>query len=534
MVTQKTEYGEVNGTPQKRVFLSIINDYDLEKGLCELVDNAIDMWLLNSTAAGIDINVILDHDRQMISVSDNAGGVKEEDFECLISPGASGQVSNVNSIGIFGVGGKRAGIALGELIEIKSRYKGKRSLQLDVTEEWLSSTDWNIKTYEIPPISKSTTEIHISKLRRKISEEDVSHIEAHFGETYARFIERGCKITVNNNPVLPIKFDQWSYPPEYSPRTLSKNVYPREDEKLEVKLTGGLISDRNKEGENYGVYFYCNDRLIVKELRTREVGYYIGSEAGKPHPDASLCRVIVDIKGKSELMPWNSSKSFLNFNHPSMADIRPSLIELVSYFTKLSRRTKNNWDEEVFAYSAGTIEKITSDEVKPSGKLRLPTLPRVRSVAYTDQIVQLNKKVMKDKPWTAGLVESMGMVNVLSSIRRYETNNRGALVLLDSNLEIALKEFIVNDKKKFPPFEYTDKRISDLFRSRTKVINEVSKKVDLGQTTIDKIGYYYNLRNKLIHERATVPISSKQVDDYRKVVEGVLRKLFRIRFPGIS
>ncbi len=45
-VTRKTEIGPVNGTPDKRLYWSIISDYDLHTGLCELIDNALDLWIL--------------------------------------------------------------------------------------------------------------------------------------------------------------------------------------------------------------------------------------------------------------------------------------------------------------------------------------------------------------------------------------------------------------------------------------------------------------------------------------------------------
>ena len=39
-------------------------------------------------------------------------------------------------------------------------------------------------------------------------------------------------------------------------------------EAVHMVTTVGLIRDRDPEAENYGVYFYCNNRLVVKEWRT--------------------------------------------------------------------------------------------------------------------------------------------------------------------------------------------------------------------------------------------------------------------------
>ena len=63
MVDRKTEIEEVDGTPEKRVFLSIIADYDLKTGLCEPVDNALDLWVLRGRRSPLKIDIILDADR---------------------------------------------------------------------------------------------------------------------------------------------------------------------------------------------------------------------------------------------------------------------------------------------------------------------------------------------------------------------------------------------------------------------------------------------------------------------------------------
>jgi hypothetical protein len=39
----KNQVGTVDAIPSKRVFLSIIADYDLNRSVCELIDNALDI-----------------------------------------------------------------------------------------------------------------------------------------------------------------------------------------------------------------------------------------------------------------------------------------------------------------------------------------------------------------------------------------------------------------------------------------------------------------------------------------------------------
>ncbi len=96
----------IDGTPEKHIFRGMIADYDLQTGLCELLDNALDFWVANKRRSKLKVEVGLDVSRQIITVRDNAGGVKENDLRLLIAPGASRETSTENLIGIFGVGGK--------------------------------------------------------------------------------------------------------------------------------------------------------------------------------------------------------------------------------------------------------------------------------------------------------------------------------------------------------------------------------------------------------------------------------------------
>ena len=520
----------IDGTPKKRLFLSIISDYDLKTGLSELVDNALDFWISNGKKSNLTINIVLDADRQFIQVRDNAGGVSEDQAELLIAPGASRDNAGAALIGVFGVGGKRAGVALGELVEIRTRHKNGKSIQIDLHKEWVESPSWDLDIYEIPEIGPGTTTVDITKVRQGFDKDDVERFRQHLGETYSWFIDQGCLLTLNGAPVSPVTFDRWAYPPDYPPRQAKFTVEPAEGQFLDVTLSGGLILDRNPEKENYGVYFFCNHRLIVKELKARDVGYFVSAEAGVPHPDASLCRVLIEYHGPAELMPWNSSKSGVTFSHPAFVHIRRRIIDFASYYTGLSRRLKHQWDSEVFSHTSGDIETIDATEALSSKKKILPKLPSTRHPSHIEVLRQYNKTLMSDKPWTTGLIEAMGLVDLIIR-QKYETKNRTALILLDSNFEIALKEFIVHRKDLFPSHKYTNSMLTTLFGQRTNVMKEVQAHAKFPKKLLDKVNHYYDIRNSLIHQRASVLITDEQVADYRKTIERVLNKLFKVKFP---
>jgi hypothetical protein len=530
-VVRKTEIGPIAGTPDKRMFWSSITDYDLKTGLSELIGNAIDLWMMEDRKRLLAIAATLDPDRQLIVIHDNAGGIQHGELRLLIAPGGSRNNPHSEVIGILGVGGRRTDIALGEHVEIKTRHKKLQTYQADITKDWLEIEGWEIPAYEIPHIEPSTKNVEISQLSQPFSQVQVDEFITHLGETYSWFLHSGCTLTVNDQSICAKVFDHWAYPRGFSPRN-AKFKIKLGTEEVSVTIAAGVIADRDPEQKNKRVYVYCNHRLLVRELKTRYVGYFVTAEACVPHPDASLCRAIVHVQEPAKLMPWNGSKSGVNPGHQIFQRIRPTLIQLVAYFSSLSRRLKNAWGEKFTSNTSGTIEQVKAAEAAPGRRPNLPDLPRVNK-SQVEQLKARNKKTLKDQPWTVGLAEVIAAVDVITR-QRFDTKNRIAAVLLNGDFGIGLKEFIVHRADLLPRHNYNDTKIAQLFKSRSDVIKEVTPHVKFPAKLPDKVRHYYGFRNKLIYERATVGITDNEGANYRATTEEVLSILFKLNFRRVG
>ncbi|MCA0911212.1 ATP-binding protein [Qipengyuania gaetbuli] len=517
-----SELIHVDATPQKRLFLSIIADYDIKTAICELVDNAIDHWIDGGRRNILKIGVRVNLDRQTIVISDNAGGVSKDDLQLLVAPGASREKIQEGLIGNFGVGGKRAGIALGELVEIKTRHKQGKTFEFELSDKWLSQNDWNVDVYESENIAANTTTVRISKMRQGFDADGVKSLRKHLAETYGKFISDKCRLEFNGEHVEAVAFDQWAFPPDYSPVQHTGEIGPFgvDAKKVKVKITGGLTFDRDPSDRNYGVYFYCNERLVLSHEKSHHVGF-MQKFAGVPHPDASLCRVIVELTGMPTQMPWNSSKSGINWSHPAYLEIREEIFALATRYSTISRRLKGDREGEVYAYKSGNL---STKKLKPglTGKeiVALP-VPRGRQKNYPERILDQNEALFRKKPWVRGLIEAVGLAEIIFR-RRYQTKNRVALIVLDSTLEISLKEYLVHQKKKY----FSDSQIADLFKSRDKVLKEIEALTKVPKRDLDLARHYANLRNKLIHERATVNILDEDIITYKAVTDRIVERLF--------
>jgi len=523
----KQEAQVLDATPSKRLYLSIIADYDINKAVCELVDNALDIWTLGQRATNLAIDIDLDQNQQRIGVTDNSGGVAQADLSNIIGPGHTKTSELDETIGIFGVGTKRAVVALAQQVRIYTRQNGDTFL-IEFDDDWIKqSDDWKLVAYRVDPIPEGTTQIELVKLRTRITENTIEQLRMHLSATYAIFLKNQMlHLSLNRTKVTPMTFENWAFPPDYEPRIYNGDIRTQDGNKVHVSATAGLTTESSPAGGEYGVYFYCNDRLIVRALKTFDVGFATGL-SGKPHADISLARVIIKLNGPARLMPWNSSKSEVNPSHQVFQSMRSWLLQVVKDYTSLSRRlskAEGGWHENIFKYPSGNTVEVAINDFPNANTSYLPPLPEAKP-RYGSVMKRMNKNVSAQRPWTTGLYESVVATDWILK-QSLEQKNRIALIILDSTLEIAFKEFLVNDSGT----HYSDKNLLGIFAQRHLVHQEVKKYVRISKSAWKKINHYYRIRCQLVHQRVTVAIPDPQIDDFRNTVETVLKKLFKLQF----
>lgn len=388
----------------------------------------------------------------------------------------------------------------------------------------MNDDDWELPVYEVDSIPEGKTVVELQKLRSPVTDEGISQLKEHLRATYAKFLtNKSVTLQLNGEVLTPLFFENWAYPRGYPPQKYIGTLKTEDYGQIRVEALAGLTRESSPAAGEYGVYFYCNDRLIARALKTFDVGFTKGL-AGLPHPKVSLTRVLVSLNGDARSMPWNSSKSDIGTRHEVFLALHAWLVQVVKDYASLSRIWMGDWPNKVFKHATGTIKEVRVNDFPAVKKSFLPPLPKSRP-RYGEVITQKNRGIAKKKPWTKGLYEGVIAADLISK-QRLEQKNRIALIVLDSTLEIAFKEYLVNDSGTV----YNDARLLALFNNRTSVQNEIKKYVKLKAELWGKIDHYYRLRNKLVHERVTVGIHDSQIEDFRGVVEAVLKKLYRLKF----
>lgn len=470
----KTEKGFIDASPSKRIFKSIIADYDLKQALCELIDNAIDQWVNAEKKKNLNISIELNPDQQLISVSDDSGGIKESELSFIVGPGQTSSLLNTSGIGIFGVGSKRAVVAIAQEIKIRSRFAKNKSFQIELSDEWINEESWQLPYYEVPSLPPSTTTIELTKLRNPLLEEKIGEITKELEATYGYFLKNKKLTLVVNGSKLKSKMfnDKWSYNPDYKPQIIKTKI-PVENDIVNVKFEAGLITDGGSAGHgDFGVYFYCNDRLISQAEKSYQVGFTSG-KAGIPHGTSSLVRVIVHFSGKPSLLPWNSSKSGIDYKNKIYESAQKDIIDILTYYAKLCRRLYPEAEKEIYPHTEGVPETKTVASLAHVKKTYDIPLPPAKP-KEDDIIKKKNEKKGKEKPWTVGLYETIMAVSTISKNRKLTQKNRINLLLLDSSLEIGFKEFLMHDSG----VAFSEARLSNIFNNRHDVHKEVKNITD--------------------------------------------------------
>jgi hypothetical protein len=519
---------QIDATPSKRIYRSIIADYGLETAICELIDNAIDAWSSSRKTHPLRVAVNIDVDQQSILIMDTSGGVKESELRKLISPGESSTTGDTSAIGVFGVGSKRAVVALAQHVQITTRFQKRNTYRLVYDDEWLTTETWDLPYTLVPnDIRPSTTEIELSRLRFRIDALGVDHLQKHLSATYARLIrDQPICIELNSEPITGLEFDTWAYPPGFPPQKFSKTLrMPNNESKVRFEITAGLVRERDSNSSEYGVYFYCNHRLIERASKNAELGFMSGL-AGLPHHDMSLSRVIVCLNGPSKDMPWNSSKNRINYNHIVFQTIKPDIVQVVKNYSALSRRLSPTFETDVKPFPSGEIGVDHLDNMETIKPSRLPQIPKSRK-SFKDAVYELNKKVTEQKPWVRGLYEAIVAEELLTRQKHFEQSNRLSLIILDSTVEIGLKDYLAYEI----PQPLGDDKLVKLFGNRLSVHQEAAKYLPFDEAFWLKMSYFYKLRCDLIHKKASSGISDKDIERYRSITRRLLEQAFQLAFP---
>jgi hypothetical protein len=510
--------GYIDVTPEKKIIQSIASDIDLKRGILELVDNAVDEWRARANPR-LNIRLTFDVNKKSLVYLDNAGGILEKNLNMILQPGGTTRTPEDHSIGEFGLGSKRAIIALSREAEVVSRFESKDTFKIVVNDSWASSSSWKVPKYKTTRIDPSSTQITFNNIKFDLDLKALQEIKQEISDTYCYLLSSKFTIHVNNLPIEPNRFSHWAFPPHRRHPRKYKTYISIGERRVTVDVTVGLMLESSQAG-NYGLDIFCNNRMILKDYKAPEIGFTKGT-LGSPHSAIAWFKGIVQIAGSNMDMPWNSTKSGLDVANPIFQPLKEKVTTLSKPYVQLSRRLGGNSKRQIAAYPSGQIEVVdlTSQEELVLSPKDIPDLPPGKK-SEAEALLARNRRKVRDCPWTRALIENIYIVDLIMRKVKLENKNRFALILLDTCLEVAFRDYLF----RVTGVKFTRDQRKELSQ-RKNLISAVKAHSSLPKAIWDSVDYFYELRNSLYHEEASPEIPDSDMARFRQVVSKALRSL---------
>lgn len=226
MSSEPVVIGKAAANPTKEFFVSMLTrDISIEDCILDLIDNSVDAaWESEGgSLPGIEPSTRLDGYKVDLSIKpdrfeirDNCGGLSLEDATQYAFNFGNQDVRPETSlsIGVYGIGMKRAVFKLGEDIEISSTHAAEEGTELQgfrvpiKVGDWLSSTEqeWQFPILPAEPAAQPGLRIVVSALRAEVKQafedpEFVPRLRRFLAKDYMLALGHKLTITVNGDDI---------------------------------------------------------------------------------------------------------------------------------------------------------------------------------------------------------------------------------------------------------------------------------------------------------------------------------------------
>lgn len=408
--------GKINASPTKSFFIDIlVKDIDLIDAVLDLIDNSIDSYIKKR---------ISERKRILITVSDNAfkiedhcGGINKEDvYDHVFRFGKSSE-ERARTIGIYGIGLKRAIFKMGKNILLESD-DGSNFYSIRIDEDWLKNVEKWTLDFEKEENTRGNpmTRVTITELYPNIADEFKSTVfentlRERIRDTYSIFMEEKVTIEVNDRPVDFYDFKFLSDGEKFAPFHKKYNF-----DDVEVEIFAGYTPG-GREKWPYGWYVFCNDRLIIKSDTSERTGWGGYGERKYHYPEDNQFLGLVFFRSDNPMsLPWQTTKDDVQVDsrvyratQVEMKEVTSRLVDVIHLAGKtIDPGTRETIGTAIFEDTPTISRKdvtVEQQEIVPAirgelGYESLSKVPVVTSIQYMEKTALVNKvKAKLGEPW---------------------------------------------------------------------------------------------------------------------------------------
>ncbi|HYD27285.1 ATP-binding protein [Brevundimonas sp.] len=406
----------------------LTRDISIEDCILDLVDNSVDSaWkALGSVRLGLlsgpdfsKVKIDLKVTPELFSIKDNCGGMSLESakkYAFTFGRKAEDPADSAEfSIGVYGIGLKRAVFKLGKDINVRSTHRKKGGVDafevpIDV-ETWVkgTGTDWDFPIMDAEELPESGLDIEIKDLTdlAKLTFGDTefaSFLRRTIARDYSLHLHRGLSVTVNDVPVVGEIFKLFTggdFEPKYE--TYVEKIG---NEKVYVEIVAGFAfppaedndptEKRTEREEKSGWYVACNGRIVMAADKTALSVW--GDEFPGWHPQyTGFFGLIVFSADATELLPLTTTKRSVDLSSIVYRRARPKMKEPTRAWIDYTNARKTDKASAEQEEAKAVQSSIFS--VRPQAQV---VLPQIRKARVRDTSLQFRMPIERVKRLALG------------------------------------------------------------------------------------------------------------------------------------
>mgnify|MGYP003208639371 CR=1 FL=1 len=389
----------IEAFPAKRFFVEMLTrDIELQDAILDLLDNCLDGALRSISSSNEEINEEnkyhgfyskINFNEDGFTIEDNCGGISGSlatSYAFRMGRPNERDIDNIPTIGVYGIGMKRAIFKLGTSSQVLSKTKDEE-FKVTISPEWLSNDkNWKLDL-ERGNVDLKTTGVKIIvndlrddvknhfKVDRDFQQKLINSVSNH----YSLILNKGFKVYINDIEVKPnltsLIIDTEALV-SAKKGGITPYFYRGETNGVSIKIAVGFYRDFVTEdeensfltgrntSEKAGWTIICNDRVVVHADKTRLTGW---GEAGVPQYHTQfvgIAGVAIFTSNEAEKLPITTTKRGIDGNSDIYLATKDFMREGLKIFTDFTNRWKSNSPErqQMFSSTSKTIP-LTNDKL---------------------------------------------------------------------------------------------------------------------------------------------------------------------------
>lgn len=396
-INEERDPNLVNASPTKRFFVEMLTrDIEVQDAILDLLDNCVDGIL--RTLAGNDDNDLpyqnfaahIDFSAEAFSIKDNCGGIPKDvaiKYAFMMGRPDDDRDKELATVGMYGIGMKRAIFKLGRLCSVKS-FRADGAFEVKIGPEWMKDDkSWELSMEEVENNDQPGTHISITDFPKNISAffqpgMDIYHLlPAVIAQHFSFIIAKGFKIYVNGTEIIPKKVSFLvSSDGQLKENSISPYLFQGVINDVNVYLVVGFYkpmldpdeleeeAKSRRSTEDAGWTVVCNNRVVLYNDKTILTGW---GEANVPSYHTQfigIYGIVFFESNHASNLPLTTTKRGIDGSSTIYLRVKNRMREGLKKFTDYTNYWKPyNQEQKSFAEHAVSLDVVSLAKTKPDG-----------------------------------------------------------------------------------------------------------------------------------------------------------------------